>query len=68
MKQVPGRELARLAERKGWRLKRITGSHHVYVKDGRHERVVIPMHGNRPLKIGLLKSLMKVIPIEEDEL
>ena len=68
MKQVSGKELARLAEGKEWTLKRVKGSHHVYVKDGREERVVIPMHGNRPLKIGLLKSLMKIIPLVEDEL
>ncbi len=35
---------------------------------GRMERVVIPIHGNKPLKIGLQCSLMKMIPIHEDEL
>jgi predicted RNA binding protein YcfA (HicA-like mRNA interferase family) len=35
---------------------------------GRYERVVIPMHGNQSLKIGLLRSLMRIIPIAEDEL
>ena len=68
MKQVSGKELARLAESKGWTLKRVKGSHHVYVQEGREERVVIPIHENRPLKIGLLKSLMKIIPLTEDEL
>ena len=68
MKQVSGKELARLAEKKGWELKRVKGSHHVYVQEGRDERVVIPMHGNRPLKIGLLKAIMKIIPLKEEEL
>jgi predicted RNA binding protein YcfA (HicA-like mRNA interferase family) len=27
--------------------------------EGRRERIVIPAHGNRPLKIGLLRALMK---------
>ena len=53
MKQVSGKDLAKLAETKGWTLKRIKGSHHVYVQAGREERVVIPIHGNRPLKTGL---------------
>jgi hypothetical protein len=40
----------------------------VYTKEGRFERVVIPIHGNQTLKIGLQRSLMKIIPITADEL
>ena len=68
MKQVSGKRMARLAEGKGWALARINGSHHIYTKQGRSERVVIPIHGNRPLKFGLQRSLMKIIPVSEDEL
>ncbi len=35
---------------------------------GRIERVVIPIHGNRTLKIGLQRSLMRIISVVEDEL
>lgn len=65
MKQVSGKELARVIQRKGWTLSRINGSHHVFVMQGRRERIVIPIHGNRPLKIGLLKSLMKIAELTE---
>jgi predicted RNA binding protein YcfA (HicA-like mRNA interferase family) len=68
MKAVTGKRMARLAEQKGWMLARINGSHHVFTKEGRMERVVIPIHGNRPLKIGLQRSLMRIIPVVEDEL
>jgi predicted RNA binding protein YcfA (HicA-like mRNA interferase family) len=68
MKQVSGKRLASLAESKDWTLARVNGSHHIYVRDGRRERVVIPIHGNRPLKTGLLRSLMKIIPLDETEL
>ncbi|MCP5519643.1 MAG: type II toxin-antitoxin system HicA family toxin [Verrucomicrobiales bacterium] len=68
MKAITGMRMARLAERKGWALARISGSHHVYVKAGRIERVVIPVHGNQTLKLGLQRSLMKIIPVSEDEL
>ena len=68
MKSVSGRRLAKLAEKKGWALARISGSHHVYTKEGRQERLVIPMHGNRDLKKGLQKGLMKIIPLTDDEL
>ena len=68
MKAVSGRRLAQLAERKGWSLARVAGSHHIYIKEGRDERVVIPVHGNRPLKIGLQRHLMKIIPVSGEEL
>ena len=68
MKAVTGKRMAKLAEQKGWTLARINGSHHVYTKEGRIERVVIPIHGNRTLKIGLQRSLMKIVPMTEDEL
>jgi predicted RNA binding protein YcfA (HicA-like mRNA interferase family) len=35
---------------------------------GRRERIVIPVHGKEPLKIGLLKSLMKIAGLEEKDL
>jgi len=60
--------MAKLAESKAWILARVNGSHHIYTKEGRVERVVIPIHGNRTLKLGLQRSLMKIIPVSEDEL
>ena len=68
MKQVSGKELARMIQRKGWTLSRIKGSHHVFVMQGRRERIVIPIHGNQPLKIGLLKSLMKIADLTEADI
>lgn len=54
MKAVTGKEFARLLESKGWILSRIKGSHHVYTKIGNPARISIPIHGNKPLKVGLL--------------
>ena len=68
MKAITGKRMAKLAEGKGWILARINGSHHIYTNEGRLERVVIPIHGNKSLKIGLQRSLMKIIPVTEDEL
>ena len=68
MKQISGKEFASLLEEKGWELKRIKGSHHVYTKPGTPARISVPIHGNRPLKIGLLKHLMKIAEIDESEL
>lgn len=53
---------------RGWVLRRISGSHHTFLKEGRRERIVIPVHGNSPLKTGLLRSLMNIAEITEPEL
>jgi len=68
VKQVSGRELARVIQRRGWSLPRIHGSHHVFTMTGLRERIVIPIHGNQPLKKGLLRSLMKIAGVQEDDL
>jgi predicted RNA binding protein YcfA (HicA-like mRNA interferase family) len=68
VKQVSGRELAQIIQRRGWILARIHGSHHVFTMPGRRERIVIPIHGNQPLKKGLLRSLMKIAGLQEDDL
>ena len=68
MKQVSGPEFARLVQRRGWTLARVHGSHHIFTMPGRRERIVIPVHGNRPLKIGLLRSLMRIADLTESDL
>ncbi len=68
MKSISGKNFARLPEKKGWHLERVKGSHHVYVKPGNPARISVPIHGNRSLKTGLLKHLMKSAEIDEDEL
>jgi predicted RNA binding protein YcfA (HicA-like mRNA interferase family) len=68
MRVISGREFARLAERHGWQLLRVNGSHHIYGKSGSIVRLSIPIHGNRPLKRGLLRHLTKLSEIPESEL
>jgi predicted RNA binding protein YcfA (HicA-like mRNA interferase family) len=65
LKQVSGKALARAIEGRGWTLVRVKGSHHVFIKAGRRERIVIPIHGNQPLKIGFLRALMKIAELSE---
>jgi predicted RNA binding protein YcfA (HicA-like mRNA interferase family) len=67
MKSVSGRELARLVERRGWQLLRVNGSHHIYGKTGSIVRLSIPIHGNKVLKTGLLRHLLKMAEIDESE-
>ncbi len=68
MKAVSGKVFARLLEKKGWVLQRINGSHHIYTKEGMSTRISVPIHGNRPLKVGLMKHFMKLADIRDDEL
>ena len=68
MKQVSGKNFIRLIQKHGWTLKRVSGSHHIFLKDGQPERIVIPVHGNHPLKIGLLKHVMKIAGLTEQDL
>jgi predicted RNA binding protein YcfA (HicA-like mRNA interferase family) len=68
MRAMSGRDFARLVERHGWTLLRISGSHHIYGRAGNVVRLSIPIHGNRPLKIGLLRHLAKLAEIADQEL
>lgn len=68
MKSVSGKELAKAVERQGWRLLRVHGSHHIYGKEGNTVRLSIPIHANSPLKIGLLRHLMKEAGLAEKDL
>lgn len=55
MKSVTGRAFARAIEKRGWRLLRINGSHHIYGKQGSIVRISVPVHANMALKLGLLR-------------
>jgi predicted RNA binding protein YcfA (HicA-like mRNA interferase family) len=68
MKAISGRDFARMVERRGWRLLRVNGSHHIYGKAGTVVRLSIPIHANRTLKTGLLRHLAKLAEIADDEL
>jgi predicted RNA binding protein YcfA (HicA-like mRNA interferase family) len=68
VKQVSGKEFVRLLQKRGWPLKRINGSHHIFTKAGHRERIVISVHGNQPLKLGLLKYQMKIAGLTEADL
>ncbi len=68
MKSLSGKDPCRILEQNGWELKTVHGSHHVYMKAGRKERATIPVHGNKDLKQALLKAILKIVEISEDEL
>jgi predicted RNA binding protein YcfA (HicA-like mRNA interferase family) len=65
MKSIFGKEFCRILERHGWVLLRINGSHHIYGKPKNPERIIVPAHGNKSLKFGLLKAMLNAAGIPE---
>ena len=68
MKAVSGKAFSKILERHGWTLMRTHGSHHIYGKQGSVVRISIPIHGNRPVKIGLLRHFLKMAGLTEADL
>ena len=58
MKAVSGKRFCSILEAKGWQLKRVNGSHHIYTKAG----------VSVALKTGLQRYLMKLAEIHESDL
>lgn len=56
------------SRKKGWQLKRITGSLYIYAKEDIEAILSIPVHGNRDLPKGTLKSIMKDAELTEKDL
>ena len=57
-----------MLQARGWTLARVTGSHHIFVREGSNLRISVPVHGNRDLKTGLRRAIMKQAGIREEEL
>ena len=68
MKSISGKVLCKIVERYGWELKRITGSHRIYAKKGVSVILPIPVHSNRDLPLGTLRSIMKDAGLSEEDL
>ena len=68
MKSISGKKLCKIIEKKGWVLKKVTGSHHIYGKTEVNKILSIPVHKNKDLKIGTLKALIKVAELTENDL
>ena len=67
MKALSGKQVCNLLEEHGWRLARISGSHHIYTKQGRAESIPVPVHGNRSLKKGTLNGILKRAGLRREE-
>jgi predicted RNA binding protein YcfA (HicA-like mRNA interferase family) len=68
LKPATGKDVCRILERNGWVLLRVSGSHHIYGKDGVAARITVPVHGNRGLKRGLQLAIMKQAALSDADL
>ena len=68
MKVVSGKRMCRILEDNGWSLVRVKGSHHAFEKAGNLKTVIVPVHGNKDLKTGTQREIMKDAELTEDDL
>jgi len=65
---VTGRQVVRALERAGFVTDRVVGSHHVMAHPGEPKRTVsVPVHGNRDLKRGTLRSIIRQAGFDVEE-
>ena len=57
---VSGKDAIRALSKFGFRLDRVEGSHHMMVKDGHPNIVVVPVHSSRALPRGTLASIIRI--------
>ena len=60
---MTGKGLIKILKAEGWILDRISGSHHIMIKEGERS-IPIPVHGKKDIHIGLLKKILKRAGIE----
>lgn len=60
-------KLIKILEKKGFKLDRVKGSHHIYYNPDSRKRVVVPVH-KKDLPKGTLLEILKQAGIPKDEL
>jgi len=57
--------MVRFLENQGFTIVRVRGSHHVMERGSQHTSV--PVHANRPLKIGTFRNILRDIDMSSEE-
>lgn len=65
MPRVTGKEMIRFLRQQGFELRRVSGSHHIFVKESLH--VPVPVHGHGVLKTGTLRSILRLAAMDSEE-
>ena len=64
---ITGSQAVRAFERFGFRLDRVKGSHHILIRPGHRFHLSVPVHGDSPLKRGLLRQLIRAAGLTIEE-
>ncbi len=64
---VTGKEAIPAFSKPGFSVARIRGSHHVMKKEGHRYQLSVPVHSGRPLKKGILRSLIQTAGITPEQ-
>jgi predicted RNA binding protein YcfA (HicA-like mRNA interferase family) len=68
VKAVSGKHFCKVLREHGWQLQRIRGSHHIFSKPGNPRILTVPVHGNKSLKTGTLRKLLRDAELTEEDL
>jgi predicted RNA binding protein YcfA (HicA-like mRNA interferase family) len=68
MKPVSGKRMCRILEARGWVRDRIRGSHYIYMHGDPPVSVPVPVHGNRDLKPGTQRDIMRLAGLTDADL
>lgn len=68
MKVISGKQMCRVLEQRGWVLARINGSHHIYRDLAMGRLTSVPVHGNRDLKLGTQRGIMRDADLTDEDL
>jgi len=68
VKFISGKRMFRILEQRGWTLARINGSHHIYRDATATKRTVVPVQGNKDLKPGTQRDIMRDAGFTDDDL
>ena len=67
--QISGPRLIRQFERLGFFIKRQTGGHAILVhREDASRRAVVPIHGNKPIRPGTLRSILEGARLTIDDI
>jgi predicted RNA binding protein YcfA (HicA-like mRNA interferase family) len=63
--RISGKEMVRFLSKQGFAVLRVRGSHHFL--ESNEKRTSVPVHGNNPLKIGTLRSILRDMEMSQAE-
>ncbi len=71
LRRVSGKELVKILQKRGWQIKRITGSHRILVRQvgpSKTLKVSVPVHGDKTMNIDTQKSVMREAGLKNEDL